>query len=437
MKPGAIFSLLILMWIGPAPAICQANSDDAAAARIAFAAGNYQRAANLYEQALARHGPSAELPTDLGLAYQMRGEHSLAISSYLAALRLEEMPRTRELLAIERCRLRQYHTVTPLLARIAGHLSGDDALLPVLSACYLQAEDAIDALRVSKILAGSKTMPPDQALIYRGHASIAASNLFVNQLSKTAGGAPYLRYLKTARDAGSADARGGVPLAIAHSSYLRSDLTLDDGLTLYAGHAGDPALLYMLSVLAGEQAMQSVLDCQQQFSDSPWLAQFQAEMLAAQGQPQQAKALYTQLLASEPELPELRHDMAMLFRAQGEWSEALRLFQAELAADPSDDRAVTGISESLVQLGKYKEAVAFLEPRFLNEVPPLWAVLDLSLAYQKSGSYSQAIMVLTGAEKHYPREKQIHFRLMRLYTLTGRMDRAQEENTLFAGTAHP
>jgi hypothetical protein len=73
----------------------------------------------------------------------------------------------------------------------------------------------------------------------------------------------------------------------------------------------------------------------------------------------------------------------------------------------------------------------------LNEVPPLWAVLDLSLAYQKLGSYSQAIIVLTSAEKHYPREKQIHFRLMRLYTLTGRMDRAQEENALFAGTPHP
>jgi tetratricopeptide (TPR) repeat protein len=182
MKPGAIFSLLILMWIGQARARCQSNSDDAAAARIAFAAGNYQQSAHLYERALARHGPSAELQTDLGLAHQMQGEHLLAISSYLAALRLEDIPRTGELLAIERCRLRQYHTVTPLLARIAAHLSGDDALLPVLSACYLQAEDTIDALRVSKVLAGSKTMPPDQALLYRGHASIAASNLFVNQL---------------------------------------------------------------------------------------------------------------------------------------------------------------------------------------------------------------------------------------------------------------
>jgi len=435
MKQGAIFSLLIPIWIAPALAICQSNSEDRA--RIAFNAGHYQQAANLYSEELARHPPSAELQTDLGLAYQMEGEHALAIRSYLAAQRLEDIPRTRELLAIERCRLRQYRAVTPLLARIAAHLSGEDALLPVLSPCYLQAEDAIDALRVSKALAGSGTMPPDQALIYRAHASIAASNLFINELSKAAGGTPYLQYLKAARDAGSADARGGIPLAIAHSSYLRSDLTLDDGLTFYAGHSDDPALLYVLGVLAGEQAMQSVLKCRQQFPDSPWLAQFEAEMLAAQGQPQQAKAIYTQLLASQPELPELRHDMAMLCRAQGEWSQALGLFRAELAADPSDDRGVTGISESLIQLGSYKEAVAFLEPRFANAVPPLWAALDLSLAYQKLGSYPQAITVLIRAERHYPREKQIHFRLMRLYTLTGKMDRAQQESALFAGTAHP
>ena len=88
-------------------------------------------------------------------------------------------------------------------------------------------------------------------------------------------------------------------------------------------------------------------------------------------------------------------------------------------------------------LGSYREAVAFLEPRFANAVPPLWAALDLSLAYQKLGSYPQAITVLIRAERHYPREKQIHFRLMRLYTLTGKMDRAQQENALFAGTAHP
>ena len=71
------------------------------------------------------------------------------------------------------------------------------------------------------------------------------------------------------------------------------------------------------------------------------------------------------------------------------------------------------------------------------DVPPLWAALDLSLAYQKLANYPQAIAVLIRAERHYPREKQIHFRLMRLYTLTGKMDRAQQENALFAGTAHP
>jgi len=435
MQIGPILAWVI--WAVPVIAICQSVPDNALAARTAFAAGNYSEAAKLYEEALASHPHSAQLQSDLGLAYQMEGDHARAIRSYLAALRLEDLPHTRELLAIERCRLRQYQAVTPLLSQIAHQLSKDDALLPVLSPCYLETEDALDALRVGQTLMLSSTIPPDQVLIYRSHASMKASNFFIGQLNKTSDGAPYIQYLKAARDSGSADARSGFPSALAHSSYLRSDLTLDEGLALFPKHSGDSALLYMLSVLSGEQAMQSIVECQQKYPDSPWLAQFQAQMFAAQGQYQEAKSIYTQLLASNPELPDLRHDAAMLYRSQGEWDRALALFQAGLAADPTDDRAVAGISESLIQLGNYTEAAAFLAPRFSSSPTPLWAALDLSLAYQKLEKYPEAIGVLTRAEQAFPQAKQIHFRLMRLYALTGQTDLAQKENALFARATHP
>jgi tetratricopeptide (TPR) repeat protein len=193
----------------------------------------------------------------------------------------------------------------------------------------------------------------------------------------------------------------------------------------------------MLSVLAGEQAMQSILECQQKYPDSPWLAQFQAQMFVHQGQYQQAEAIYTQLLGSHAELPDLRHEAAMLFRSQGEWESALALFRDELAADSTDDRAVTGISESLIQLGRYTDAVDFLAPRFDNSPAPLWAAMDLALAYQKLGKYEKAIGILSRAEKAYPNEKSIHFRLMRLYHLTGQMDLARKEDSLFTGASHP
>jgi tetratricopeptide (TPR) repeat protein len=429
--------LLALMWTVPVIAICQSVPDDALAARTAFAARKYSQAAKLYEEALANHPHSPELQSELGLAYQMEGDHSGAIRSYLAALRLEDLPHTRELLAIERCRLRQYQAVTPLLAQIAHHLSKDDPLLPVLSPCYLETEAALDALRVAQTLELSSAVPPDQVLIYRSHASMKASNFFIGQLRKTSNGAPYIQYLNAARDSGSADARSGFPLAVAHSSYLRSDLTLNEGLALFPHHSGDSALLYMLSVLSGEQGMQSIVECQQKYPDSPWLAQFQAQMFTAQGQYQEAKEIYTQLLASHPELPDLRHDAAMLYRSQGEWEQALALFRAGLAADPTDDRAVVGISESLIQLGNYTEVAAFLAPRFSSSPAPLWAALDLSQAYQRLEKYPEAIGVLTRAEQSFPQAKQIHFRLMRLYALTGQTDLAQKENALFARATHP
>jgi tetratricopeptide (TPR) repeat protein len=432
-----LVGLLGVLCIASAITVGQSSSDPAMSARAAFVARNYSQSVKLYEQALAGHPDSAQLQSDLGLAYQMEGEHSLAIRSYLAALHLEDLPRTRELLTIERCRLREYSEARPLLARIAGHLSKDDALLPVLSPCYLEADDALDAIRVGQFLALSGIMPPDQVLVYRSHAFMAASNFFIGRLAQIQEGTPYLQVLKAARDAGSADARGAFPSATSHSSYLHSDLTLDEGLALFPKHSSDPALLYMLSVLAGEQAMQSISECETNYPASPLLAQFRAQLLTAQGQYQAAGAIFTQLLSSHPELPDLRHEAAMLYRGQGEWERALALFYDDLAANPSDGRAVTGISESLVQLGRYDEVVEFLVPHFSSAPGPLWAALDLSLAYQKLEKYPQAIHALSRAEKTYPHEKSIHFRLMRLYTLTGQTNLAQKESALFAGVNHP
>ena len=53
----------------------QSTSGDVAEAQSAFTSGQYSRAAELYKKAVATHSPSAELQTDLGLAYQMQGEH--------------------------------------------------------------------------------------------------------------------------------------------------------------------------------------------------------------------------------------------------------------------------------------------------------------------------------------------------------------------------
>ncbi len=430
-------SLCAFILLIPLRGISESVSDPAAAARDAFAARRYGQAVKLYSEALASQPRSAELMTDLGLAYQMEGRHDQAIESYRSALRVKDLQNTKELLAIEYCHLGEEADVLPLLAQLTLHLAADDKLLPLLASCYLDAGDSLDALRVGKLLMQSHVIGSDQGLVFNGRAYMAASRVFLGKLTQTAGAERYLAYVKQARDAGSTDARSGFAEAIAQAPYLRSDLTLEQGLALFSEHRDDPALLYVLSVLAGEQAMQSIVDCQTRFPGSPWLAQFRAQMLAAQGQPEEAIAIYSELLSSHPELPELTHELAMLYRKQGEWGKANELFHTELAADPADERAVTGISESLIQMGRYGEARDLLKPRFSSVPAPLWASMDLSLADQKLGKYEEAIDVLRRAEKSFPRDKTIHFRLMRLYTLTGQQDLAAKEHLLFGQEAKP
>lgn len=74
----------------------------------------------------------------------------------------------------------------------------------------------------------------DQVLIYRSQASTKASTFFIGQLRKAPDGAPYIQYLKTARDSGSADARGGFPLAFNVSPpeyvFLLGDIYAEKGL---------------------------------------------------------------------------------------------------------------------------------------------------------------------------------------------------------------
>ena len=277
-------------------AIGQTAEKSAQSGRDAFSSGNYAQAVELFKRALANGAASAEVQSDLGLAYQMEGDHPQAIHHYVEALRLQDLPKTRELLAIERCRFRDYSNALPLLTKIANDLSSGDRLIDVLSPCYLLADDALDAIKIADNLSAAGAFPADQLLIYRGDVLMQASNFFISQLQKTSGGGGYLQFIQQARDTGSENARGGFESAIARSSYLRPDLSIEDGLSLFAAHSSDPALLYMLGVIAGEKSMDAIQECQSKYPDSPWLAQFKAQMFANQGQYEQAEQIYKQLL---------------------------------------------------------------------------------------------------------------------------------------------
>jgi predicted Zn-dependent protease len=55
----------------------------------------------------------------------------------------------------------------------------------------------------------------------------------------------------------------------------------------------------------------------------------------------------------------------------------------------------------------------------------------LAASLQKLGDPESAIKLLEAAEKENPSDKTIHYRLMRLYSTTGKRAEAEREKTLF------
>ena len=76
-----------------------------------------------------------------------------------------------------------------------------------------------------------------------------------------------------------------------------------------------------------------------------------------------------------------------------------------------------------------------LKPRVGVPHPATWAVLDLATAEQKLGDPHTAIQLLVSAEREDPSNKTIHYRLMRLYSLTGDSDSALRETARFRDAA--
>ena len=137
------------------------------------------------------------------------------------------------------------------------------------------------------------------------------------------------------------------------------------------------------------------------------------------------------LMLTHPELPDLLYDLGMLFRKEREWEKALSAFQRQLAKDPDDERSAARVSEALIQLGRWKELSDFLSTRVEAPNPPLWAMLDFADAMQILEKPERAISVLATAEQSYPSDKVVHYRLTRLYRLTGKAAQAERELKLF------
>lgn len=325
----------------------------------------------------------------------------------------------------------EFDSVRPMLGKIFREDLHNFRVVSAVAPCYLEIDEPVESVVVYEAILKNREYPADLALVQLAKSYIRSGQLFVGKLSKASGSEPFVAALRQASAGGSAGARSAFPQAAGTSPYFKPDLDWNAALNLWRQHPQDTALLYLLSVLSGEQGMQQVQSCEQQFPSSPYLAQFYADMLADQGRGDEAIAQYEQLERDHPDLSELHYNLGLLHEKREEWPAAAQAFQRQLDAYPNDERAAAHLSRCMLQMEQYAQVRDFLAPRMKSEHPPQWASLNLAEAEQKLGDRDAAIKTLVAAEGEPNADKLVHYRLMLLYTLSGRSADAKREYARF------
>jgi tetratricopeptide (TPR) repeat protein len=418
-------------WIGT-PFLLGQDTPRALSAQSALENNDYPKAERLYREMLSHSGASPEILTNLGIVLELEGRSSEAMHAFEMALRQRYLPGTYALLAEEKCKMQDLAAARPMLARILLESPQDTKLLAVVAPCYLEADEPLQAIEVYQRLLSNQSFPADVALIQLAKSYLAASHFFFVRLQMAGvANVPYVQAIQTARDQGLTNARSAFPEAAKASPYFNAGLSYSQVEKLYRQHPKDPALLYQLTVLSGEESMKQLDECATRYPQSPNLQQFQADVLVEQGQEEAGLERYQQLLHDYPNLPDLRYNLAMLYRKRGEWDKALGMFKDQLARTPNDERTAARVSESLLELKRYQELRDYLEPLSKKQSVPLWVTLDLAEALQELSDIPGAIKLLASSEKGHPLNKTIHYRLMRLYAINGDSSEATRENQLF------
>jgi tetratricopeptide (TPR) repeat protein len=423
--------IILPTWVG-VPFLLGQDAALALRAQSALESKDYPKAEQLYREMLSHSEASPEILTNLGIVLELEGRSTEAMHAFEMALRQRYLPGTYALLAEEKCKMQDLVGARPMLARILLESPQDTKLLAVVAPCYLEADEPLQSIEVYQRLLSNQSFPADVALIQLAKSYMGASHFFFVRL-QSAGVAnlPYITAIQAARDQGSINARSAFPEAARASPYFQAGLSYSQVEKIWKQHPKDPALLYQLTVLSGEESMKQLDDCAARYPQSPNLQQFQADVLVEQGQEEAGLERYQQLLRDYPNLPDLRYNLAMLYRKRGEWDKALGMFKEQLTRNPDDERTAARVSESLLELKRYQELRDYLEPLSRKQNVPLWVTLDLAEALQELSDISGAIKLLAGSERINPLNKTIHYRLMRLYALNGNSAEAAKENQLF------
>lgn len=159
-------------------------------------------------------------------------------------------------------------------------------------------------------------------------------------------------------------------------------------------------------------------DCVQESSTySPDLGRLSSEAQQAQrqGDYRRAAAIYTEILAHQPHLPEVRSNLGLMHHFLGEYKEAVSTFQLALADNPRLYTANLFLGLDLLNLHDPQKALPFLEKACRLNKQDAQAQLGLAAAYKELRKADKARNAYEAATQIDPRNPDAWFGLGSLY----------------------
>lgn len=237
----------------------------------------------------------------------------------------------------------------------------------------------------------------------------------------------------SAADPGNAEVRRMLAIACLNAEQFERAAALLAG---DPGRDSDPSLQYAygLSLVRGGHAD----DAQRVFSqllashgDSPELNVVLGQAYAQQGDNEHAIAALTRALKARPDVAEANATLGIIYMRQGQLGAAETALRTELQAHPEDVRARHTLAAVLEMQNQPAEAVAQL--RIVLKARPAMAdaryLLGKILLAQ--GDIEAATPELEAGARLAPEDANIHFQLAQAYQKSGRADLAQQQFELY------
>ena len=128
-----------------------------------------------------------------------------------------------------------------------------------------------------------------------------------------------------------------------------------------------------------------------------------------------------------PRQPELHFGLGYLYWKSHQYDDAKHAFETELSIDPGNPQALAYLGDIAFKANNIEEAASLLEKSLQRTKDLRIAYLDLGAVRTQQKQYPAAVKALQRAIALDPTEPDAHYRLGRVYQLTGKKAEAEQE----------